>query len=753
MCLDAREINKYIHNDHDQPPTIEEVFQRIGRRKIFSSLDISSAFWQIPLTESSKKYTGFLFDGQTYVFNRLPFGLKTAGAVFTRAINAALKDKTNDFAIIYLDDILIASDSWEEHLEHLRIVFKCLEEVGFKLKLSKCQFMKKEIKFLGHTFTQVKAKINDETRLAVEKSHTPKNKKQLQAFLGLINWDRRFIPNLAELTKPLEKLLKKDAKFIWDVPQMKAFLEIKERFKNATELFIIRKNYPFGIYTDASNNGLGARLYQFNENTGEQFTIAYASRSLKGAEANYHITELECLAIVWALQKWYVYLAGNKVQVNTDHKALQYLETCVMHNNRIARWWCFLQQFDLQISHIEGKRNIQADYLSRNNDKINQGDNRINLINNPQDGAETTDWVTIIKRAQQKDKQMQNDMKNYPSRVYKHDDLIRYHDIDSDKVILPDSVSWEIINRAHKFLLHFGSDKTLDFIKQHFHGLNLDKIVKDVVASCNICQATKYCTRPTVGEQYFEIPEKPGQLAAVDIFGPLPCTKGGFKYIFVIMDTFSKFIKLYPIKNQKLESIIDCMQKYFNDIGKPLIILSDNGGQFITQKWELFARKNNCQIRHTSPYNPQANPVERVMREIGRIIRTYASKKQTKWDKIIPRSEEIINGTRHSATDCTPNSLQFKNSYNLEIDYRLLPTEKVITKWKDRIQIAKRKLQAAAQKRKTQFLKHGFTGPYEVGQMVWTRLHRRSDASRRLTRKIHLVYDMIVYHLVYDHLK
>lgn len=199
--------------DYAQPPTIDEVFRRIGNRKYFSTLDITQAFWQIPLERDSRKYTGFIFENHTYVFKRMPFGLKTAGASFTRAMNKALNDDALDYMIVYLDDILIASNSYEEHLQHIEHVLKRLESVGFTINKDKCEFMKKEIKFLGHTFDEVNASINDETRLSVKNFLRPKNKKGIQSFLGLVNWDRKFIKNLARLTKPLEELLKKDVKF------------------------------------------------------------------------------------------------------------------------------------------------------------------------------------------------------------------------------------------------------------------------------------------------------------------------------------------------------------------------------------------------------------------------------------------------------------------------------------------------------------------------------------------------------------
>lgn len=210
LCLDARELNKRMENDHEQPPTIDEIFRRVGSRKYFSTLDVAKAFWQIKLRECDRKYTGFKFDNQSFVFKRMPFGLKTAGASFMRAIMKSIGDDCGNFAIVYLDDILVASNSAEEHIRHLNSILSRLNAAGFKLNRAKCEFMKSEISFLGHTFDQIKVEMNNDTKLAIENFAKPRNRKAVQSFLGLVNWDRRFVSNLASMTKPLENLLKKE---------------------------------------------------------------------------------------------------------------------------------------------------------------------------------------------------------------------------------------------------------------------------------------------------------------------------------------------------------------------------------------------------------------------------------------------------------------------------------------------------------------------------------------------------------------
>ncbi|KMQ83166.1 retrotransposable element tf2 protein type 3 [Lasius niger] len=213
------------------------------------------------------------------------------------------------------------------------------------------------------------------------------------------------------------------------------------------------------------------------------------------------------------------------------------------------------------------------------------------------------------------------------------------------------------------------------------------------------------------------------------------------------MDQFSKFTKLYPMKNQKLETIMDTLQlEYFSEYGVPSEILTDNGGQFITNRWREFAADIGCSVRKTSPYNPQSNPVERVMRELGRIIRVYAHERQTRWDKIVDRAERTINATAHRSTKFRPVELHPGVEEPLKIDPRLRPIEEDENsddeaELERKIEEAAQTLQKRAQQRKKQTDKHGEADTYQPGDKIWIKLHRRSDANRRLTRKIHLVYD------------
>lgn len=403
----------------------------------------------------------------------MPFGIKTAGASFTRAMRETIGDEFDEYVIVYLDDILIASNSLEEHLVHLDRVLAKLREVGFRVNKEKCEFMKTEIRFLGHTFNEVEAEINEETKMAVRNFPRPRNKKGIQSFLGLVNWDRRFIKNLARMTRPLESLLRRDVKFLWSSNHQEAFESIKSAFAEAATLYLIRPGYRFGLQVDAAEAGLGARLYQYDDED-NRYTIGYASRSLKGTEARYTVTELECLALVWALRKWCTVLLGRHVRVQTDHKALRFVSSCAQSSARIARWMSFLQEFDLEIEHIPGQANQIADTLSRQQEQDDKHvgvntEKYIAFVVDSRQGSDTQPWVELIHNAQDDNEILKRNAILKPQEYNIREGIIRALDSDGrERIVVPDEIAWELVNNVHEFIMHFGTDKVSILLSDTF---------------------------------------------------------------------------------------------------------------------------------------------------------------------------------------------------------------------------------------------------------------------------------------------
>jgi len=405
-----------------------------------------------------------------------------------------------------------------------------------------------------------------------------------------------------------------------------------------------------------------------------------------------------------------------------------------------------MQEFDLQIQHIPEKENTTADTLSREfNEKASKTpkENVFEICPMLQDeeNHNSREWFEIVKNAQDTNERLKRELTNPETNYRERDGLIRRIKENEEKIVVPDTVAWRLIESIHKFLLHFGTDKIANFAKKYFEINNIDRITRDVVASCRTCIATKYYTRPPRGVEYYELPDDKNKTISLDIFGPLPRTQSSNRYIIVMMDQFSKLISCYPVTNQKLQTITETIDtEYLEKMPIPETILTDNGGQFLTEEWKRYAEDRGFQVRKTSPYNPQSNPVERVMRELGRVIRAYYHDKHTQWDTIIERFVETINNTQHFSTGEAPIELYPEIENRRQIDERILPAIHHAGDRQETIEKIRRHLKKKAADRKKQTDKHGEAKEYANGDLVWTRLHRRSDASRKVTRKIHLVY-------------
>jgi len=363
--VDARKINQVTLPDRTKVAPMQEILQRFHGTQYITTLDLSSACLQVPLEEASRKYTDFEFHSNAYQYQRIPYGFRNSLAGFIRALQTVLGDETCSYVIIYVDDILIFSRSFDQHMDHLDTVLNKLTSAGFTINVRKCSVCKQEITFLGHIVSKKKL-MPDPQRIETMLNYpAPRNQKQLRRFLGVCGFHQRFIINYTSYVAPLLVLLQKQSKWKLSTELQLAFEAPRERFAYNIHLIHPDDDLPYIIHTDANGKVIAGVLMQATED-GETRIVSTASRVLSLAEQRYSTCEQELLAIVYALQKFRIYIFGHRIMLYTDKKSLSFLHKCVFTSNKVARWVVELQQYDIQVRHITGTNKHLADVLSRN---------------------------------------------------------------------------------------------------------------------------------------------------------------------------------------------------------------------------------------------------------------------------------------------------------------------------------------------------------------------------------------------------
>ncbi|CAM4645913.1 unnamed protein product [Lepidochelys olivacea] len=365
FCVDYRKLNAVTRPDNYPMPRTDELLEKLGRAQFISTLDLTKGYWQVPLDESAKERSAFITHLGLYEFNVLPFGLRNAPATFQRLVDGLLAG-LGEYAVAYLDDVAIFSDSWADHLEHLQKVLERIREAGLTVKAKKCQIGLNRVTYLGHqvgqgTISPLQAKVD-----AIQKWPVPKSKKQVQSFLGLAGYYRRFVPHYSQIAAPLTDLTKKKQPNAvqWTGKCQKAFNKLKATLMSDPVLRAPDFDKPFLVTTDASERGVGAVLMQKGPDQ-EFHPVVFLSKKLSEKESNWSVTEKECYAIVYALEKLRPYVWGRRFHLQTDHAALKWLHTVKETNKKLLLWSLALQDFDCDIQHISGASNKVADALSR----------------------------------------------------------------------------------------------------------------------------------------------------------------------------------------------------------------------------------------------------------------------------------------------------------------------------------------------------------------------------------------------------
>lgn len=672
ICIDFRKLNKQVVRDRYPLPLIEDQIDKLQEARVFSSIDLRNGFFHVAVDPASRKYTGFVTPDGHYEFVRTPFGFCNSPASFQRYINSVFRELVRrKIVAIYMDDVVILAENEEEALQRLILVLETAEEHGLEINWEKCQFLSRKIVYLGYEIEEGKIRPNEEKTRAIVKFPEPRNVKQIQSFLGLSGYFRKFIKNYSTIAKPLSDLLKADRNFRFEAEEKQAFQKLKECLAEQPVLAIYHPDLETEVHTDASKHGLGAVLLQRSEEDRKFHPVFYYSKKTSDAEQRYTSYELEVLAAIAALKKFRIYLLGIKFKIVTDCSAFKMTMSKKELSTRIARWALLLEDFEYTIEHRPGQRMKHADALSRN---------PVLIIT--EDGL-----IPRIRRAQEKDEELQETMNRAKDKkdnnfFMKNGLLYRYQDGD-DLLVIPKSMQTEIIKRVHE-VGHFGITKTKEMIAKDYWIPKLENKIRNVIANCVPC----ILSNAKAGKQEcflnpIDKNEGPLHTYHVDHLGPLPSSNKNYKYLFVVTDGFTKFTWIFPTKTTTTQEVIVKLEVLQQTFGNPKRIVSDRGTAFTSQDFKKYCEKEAITHLLITTGVPRGNgQVERVHQIIIGVLTKLSIGDPQSWYKHVNRVQNFINGTYQRSINTTPFELMIGTRIRQKEDLQLkelVEQENIIT--------------------------------------------------------------------------
>lgn len=670
MCVDYRALNRLTVKNSYPLPRIDDILDQVGNAKYFTKIDLRQGYHQIRMNEKSIPLTAFRTKFGHYEYTVLPFGLTNAPATFMTLMNNVLREYLNKFVAVYLDDILVYSETLEDHVKHLESILKKLQEHKLYAKLSKCTFAVAEVEYLGHIIGSKGVRMDPNKTKAIKDWPTPRNKKDVQSFLGLLNYYRRFIRSCSAKAKPLTELTK-NVPFIWKEETQKAFESLKRTISEAPVLKTFDPKLPIIVTTDASKIAIGAVLEQLAPEG--KVPVAFYSRTLNQCERNYAPHELELLAIVDTLRAWRVYLHGNHFTVHTDHYPLRYLETQESLSGRQVRWLERLVNFDFNIIPIKGKSNVVADALSRqtnepqdeegyNHTLLNQAlriTNNINAISFVEPDQESLD---LLVREYSTDPEFSQIHKNPRAPFEKRNSLLYF----DEKLCVPKGLYRSMLLHDHHCTPssgHLGVKKTNLRITPNYHWKSIRKDIKSYVKSCLVCQRTKALNQKPYGLlQPLEPPKNKWTHLTMDFITPLPKSKNGHTGILVVVDRLSKMIRLIPLPEKVDAPLVAKLFKdhIYRNHGLPQVIISDRDSIFMSNFWKALFTLLGTKISPSSAYHPQTDgQTEIVNRKTEEMIRAFVNFDKSNWDDNLIDFEVAYNSSVHATTSFTPYFMNY----------------------------------------------------------------------------------------------
>jgi transposase InsO family protein len=645
ICVDFTKLNQSVQREQFQLPLAEEIFANLHGAKYFTTLDAASGFWQIPLTESCSPLTTFITPFGRFRFTRLPFGISSGPEVFHRSMRQVLE--RIEGADCFRDDILVWGATKEEHDARLHKVLEKLRVSNVKLQPSKSVFRRKEVTYYGHVISESGVKPDERKVKAIVEMKPPNNREELRRLMGMIAYVAKFLPRHSHVSAPLRELLRDDVVWSWTPAQDEAFQKLKEMVATAPVLAFYSQTAPSIVAADASSYGLGAVMYQVQED-GRRAPIAYASRTLTDAERNYSQIEKEALAMTWACSsKFHCYLYGSEKPfvVETDHQPLktimnvQQLDECPP---RLMRMKLRMMQYCFRVEYVPGKKLVVPDTLSRSpiplspNALPDYSDRVVAEIVEEHVSAVSSLWPASDRQLQRirdetsKDPQLAPLLQILQSQWPKTkaaldvrvqgfwDNRHLFSQVDGlilrgNQIVIPKTMRPEMLQRAHEG--HFGIARTRARIREILWWPDMNNQLTQMLAGCAVCAQCQAKQRKEPLKST-PLPGRPWEKLAVDLFG-----WNGAHYALVV-DYYSRYPELRKLSSTRAANVITAMKEIFACHGVPCEVLSDNGPQFSCGEFAEFAKQYGFYHSTSSPRYPQGNGlVERCVRSVKDMLK------------------------------------------------------------------------------------------------------------------------------------
>lgn len=649
FCVDYRKLNMKIVKDRYPLPLMDDVIDDLSGNYVYSNLDLKNGFYHVDMDPDSMKYTAFVTPDGHYEFLKSPFGLCNSPAVFQRYINIIFHDaQLMKLLRLYLDDLMVAAKDEITNLNKLKQVVKIAEDNGLIINFNKCNFLQRKINFLGHILENGTISPSTEKTRAVETFPQPRNVKNVQSFLGLTGFFRKFIHQYALKARPLSNLLKKDVKFVFGSEQVAAFNELKQSLCAKPVLRLYNPKADTELHTDASALGYGGCLLQKQQDDGLMHPVHYLSYKTTPAEAKLHSYELEVLAIIECLNRLRPYVLGIHFTIFTDCQAFQ--QTMLKKNAtaKVARWALALEEYDVEVKHRPGRSMAHVDALSRNFVLTIEDDGILLQVRNAQKNDEQCKLTTALLA--------KGPYENY---VLRNEVIYKFRD-GHYLLKIPRAMTNEILARIHGDT-HISRKRMEITAKQQYDIPDLTKRVDRFVSNCVTCiLATKKKGKKDGWLQSIEKADIPMDTYHVDHIGPLESTAKSYKHIFAVIDAFTKFIWLYPVKSTEIAEAIQKLNLQRDIFGNPRRIIADKASVFRSTQFADYCEAENIERHLVTTGTPRGNgQIERMNSIIKTIITKLAINHPSKWYQEVAKVQLRMNSSVSRATKHSPFKLMF----------------------------------------------------------------------------------------------